>query len=67
MTITDTRSEDEPPPEPPPPEPLPRPDLFVFFVDNENLSRFNRNLVLDRLETFIAENVFFWWGVPAST
>jgi VWFA-related protein len=58
ISITDTRAPAEAAPEPPPPTPVPRPQLFVFFIDNENLSRFNRNIVLDRLETFVAEHVY---------
>jgi VWFA-related protein len=58
MSITDTRAPDKPPRDPFRRGTVPRPQLFVFFVDNENLSRFNRNIVLDRLEAFVEENVY---------
>jgi VWFA-related protein len=57
MAITDTRDPEEEASEQQLPVAIPRPQLFVIFIDNENISRFNRNIVLNRLETFVGEHV----------
>ncbi len=44
-------------PEPRPLPPLIRPQLLVVFIDNENISRPNRNLILNRLENLVRERL----------
>ena len=56
MTLSDTSA---PPSAESEPRQLPiRPQLFVIFIDNENISRANRNIVLNRLESFVREYIY---------